>query len=284
MRKRAFTLTELLAVMAILLVVAAVSFPVFASAKASAQQTVCSSNFKQAAMATLMYTNDYDDGYMPVNYQPGVTANALTDRTWVQLLLPYTSSFSVFECPADSSVRQKSEAIFDEDLTTGDSYERFYSASMRTNLAYNYLNLAPVVRQGNTWQSMPKSTTAVSYPAATLLFVDSVYSRNSRGMPYGGGSWLVVPPCRYEVVNNKIVDTVSANNAQVYTPSHGWQSDESAFVYGGAWPWHNGLVMVARADGSVAPVKTPHLTAGCNFEPEWGGVISDAISYQWDAR
>jgi len=48
-------------VIAIIAILAAILFPVFAKARAKAQQTVCVSNIKQLALATLMYAVDYDD-------------------------------------------------------------------------------------------------------------------------------------------------------------------------------------------------------------------------------
>ena len=292
MRKFAFTLTELLSVLAIMIVLAAVLFPVFRSVKMAGERTVCVSNLRQAYAATMMYCSEYDDHFMPVNHIPGSQAeDALSDRTWVQLLLPYVNAFSIFKCPSDSTQRVRSEAIFDQDLIPGDSYERYYAASMRTNIGYNYLNLAPVYREGNEWISMTKPGTSVLNPSNTLLFVDSVWSRDDRGNPSGGGSWLVVPPCRYEVVNSRMVDTVAPSqsspvgvSAPVFAPSNGWKSAESTYVYGGAWPWHTGRINVIRLDGSIKSVLPPQLKSGCNFRTEWAGVINDLFQYPWDTR
>lgn len=55
---RGFTLIELLVVIAIIAILAAILFPVFATARQKAQQTSCLSNMKQNAMALLMYVDD----------------------------------------------------------------------------------------------------------------------------------------------------------------------------------------------------------------------------------
>lgn len=60
-RQRAFTLIELLVVIAIVAILAAILFPVFARAKASAQQSACLSNMRQIGTAFTLYLNDYDD-------------------------------------------------------------------------------------------------------------------------------------------------------------------------------------------------------------------------------
>lgn len=60
-RARAFTLIELLIVIAIIAILAAILFPVFAQARAAARKTMCLSNFKQIDLAMLMYCGDWDE-------------------------------------------------------------------------------------------------------------------------------------------------------------------------------------------------------------------------------
>ncbi len=61
MTRKGFTLIELLVVIAIIAILAAILFPVFARARAKAQQTSCLSNVKQLVLGCLMYASDYDD-------------------------------------------------------------------------------------------------------------------------------------------------------------------------------------------------------------------------------
>ena len=60
---RAFTLVEMLVVIAIIAILAAILFPVFAQARAAARKTMCVSNFRQIGTALLMYSGDWDEKF-----------------------------------------------------------------------------------------------------------------------------------------------------------------------------------------------------------------------------
>lgn len=279
-----FTLIELLTVAAIVLVLAAVTFPVFRSSVESAHKTVCVSNFRQAYMATFLYMEDYSETFMPINYQPAGEATSKNDRTWVQMILPYTSSYTIFRCPSDSGVHPKSETIFDQDLVPGDVYSRYYTDSMRTNLGYNYLYLSPVLLDRNRWVSLPRQISSIEDPGEMLLFVDSVWDRDLAGQPVGGGNWLVIPPCRFYKFGNTVIDTFGLVNKEVYTRNTGWVVDDrlSGLRFGGAWARHSGRLTTVRTDGSAALVYPEQLSSGCNVQENWSGYIEKATEYIWD--
>ena len=62
-RRRAFTLIELLIVIAIIAILAAILFPVFAAARENARATTCANNLKQLGLAFTQYAQDYDETY-----------------------------------------------------------------------------------------------------------------------------------------------------------------------------------------------------------------------------
>jgi prepilin-type N-terminal cleavage/methylation domain-containing protein len=268
-RRRAYTIAELLIVILVVSILAAILFPVFVQAKQAALQSSCISRFSQTAQATHIYLNDYDDVFMPVNYQPGRESDPHTDRTWVQMMLPYTGSFKTFRCPADHATIDQTIATFDPDLVPGDLSARYYTASMHVNLGYNFQYLAPVVREGQSWLAEPKEISSLPDPNSMLLFVDSTWDVVNKA-PSGGGSWLVSPPCRYEEVDGRMLDTIG----------WGFSSDGSS-QYGGAWPWHSGKLTIATVEGSVRPITLSQLGAGCNILPSWSGTIDDRHIYLW---
>lgn len=281
-----FTLIELLTVAAIVLVLAAVAFPVFRASVESAQKAVCLSNFRQAYMATVLYTEDYSEVVMPVNYHPAGEASSKNDRTWVQMVLPYASSYTIFRCPADKSPRPTGETVFDQDLVPGDVYSRYYTDSMRTNLGFNYLYLSPIVYENGGWVSVPRPLSAVENLGEMLLFVDSVWDLDASGNPAGGGNWLVIPPCRYAQTPRAIVDTFGLVGKEVYARSAGWAVGDkrSSLQYGGAWPRHSGRLTVVRTDGSASLALVDELTSGCEVKENWSGYIRRSGEYIWDTR
>jgi prepilin-type N-terminal cleavage/methylation domain-containing protein/prepilin-type processing-associated H-X9-DG protein len=112
----AFTLIELLTVIAILATLAALLVPVFAQTKRSGLQTVCQSQLRQIGAATLGYCNDYHDRF-PVAFdtekrllqdwmpEPSIEAEIARQRftvpTWPSLLRAYGMSPIMLHCPED---------------------------------------------------------------------------------------------------------------------------------------------------------------------------------------
>jgi prepilin-type N-terminal cleavage/methylation domain-containing protein len=64
---RGFTLMELLVVVAIIAILAAILFPVLAQAREKARQTICLSNMQQLARAQSMYLQDWDEHLPQMN-------------------------------------------------------------------------------------------------------------------------------------------------------------------------------------------------------------------------
>jgi prepilin-type N-terminal cleavage/methylation domain-containing protein len=103
--RRAFTLIELLIVIAIIAILAAILFPVFARAREKARQTNCLSNLKNMGLAVQMYAGDYDD-LVPLGYDE-YAFRAYGDQRgfWVGKLEPYAKNWQIFNCPSSSLFR-----------------------------------------------------------------------------------------------------------------------------------------------------------------------------------
>lgn len=97
-RPKGFTLIELLVVIAIIAILAAILFPVFATARERGKMAACLSNTRQIGLALMAYTEDTDGG---LPYNPySVTVNPRRTRLWFHCLFPYTKSAEVFSCPS----------------------------------------------------------------------------------------------------------------------------------------------------------------------------------------
>jgi len=287
----------MMVVMAILTVLCAILFPVFAAARGAADRAVCISNLHTLTSGTHLYADDYDDRLMPVNQNPGATnSTSRNDRTWVQNLLPYVNSFSVFRCPADHTPRPSPETTYDQDLVPGDTDSQYYTASLRSNYGYNSQNLAPITLEGGRWAAQPRSFSQIAEPSKTLLFVESAWQYLADREPTGGGNWLVVPPCRYYAGSHVDSFTGQAGGrVPVFTTALGWTGTQSGIkadfegggmadpqLYGNAWPWHNGHMNAARSDGSVKYLNPAQLGQGCDVQEAWRGAIFDRTIYMWD--
>lgn len=104
MKRRAFTLIEILVVVAIIALLAAILFPAFSRARESGRAIACTSNLKQIGMALNMYSEDYN-GLHPIAgaaIKWDEIDSATQNGPWMQQLQPYLKSKQVFRCPSDS--------------------------------------------------------------------------------------------------------------------------------------------------------------------------------------
>jgi prepilin-type N-terminal cleavage/methylation domain-containing protein/prepilin-type processing-associated H-X9-DG protein len=113
MKRTGFTLIELLVVIAIIAILAAILFPVFAQAREKARSASCLSNMKEIALASQMYTQDYDE-MRPLSQvwtSPPTDANGNpTGSTFSGLLQPYIKNRGIFICPSNRRNRNPDPA------------------------------------------------------------------------------------------------------------------------------------------------------------------------------
>ena len=136
---QAFTLIELLIVVAIIAILASLLLPALSKAKSKGQQIGCLSNLKQLTLCWIMYADD-NDGRLAPNGVKGQTGEEASDDSWIVgnakldqdtrniekgRLFKYNSSPAIYRCPSDRS-----------HVTRAPNIPRTRSFSMSTGLAH----------------------------------------------------------------------------------------------------------------------------------------------------
>jgi prepilin-type processing-associated H-X9-DG protein len=163
-------------VIAIIAILAAILFPVFAQAREKARQSTCLSNLNQIGKACMMYEQDYDEMVLPAF----AGAQAFGNQ-WPELAEPYIKnlgSFSggynmrgkVFDCPSAPMPSGATQAA---------------ALNLRRPYGYNFVYLG----RGTTIVSLA----AVQSPASTIR-LHEVWRIDASFPTPGIGSVLCYPP------------------------------------------------------------------------------------------
>lgn len=156
-RRNGFTLIELLVVIAIIAILAAILFPVFATAKERGRQAKCLNNQKQLMLAFQAYCDDnqgYTPRVAPYTAWPGATMATVGDHSmsvplnwsgtwdtflWTEVrdgsLFRYARSKGIFICPTDMGRRATGTSLPDSDPKgrTKANYQLSYSLTQEMN-------------------------------------------------------------------------------------------------------------------------------------------------------
>src|SRR5438034_1848062 len=102
--KKGFTLIEILVVIAIIVILAGILYPVYSGVRNKAHQVKCALNLKQIGMAISMYAGDHDDMLPIGGYDSTVTGadgkQAIVRTDWEdELLNGYIKNSDILLCP-----------------------------------------------------------------------------------------------------------------------------------------------------------------------------------------
>jgi prepilin-type N-terminal cleavage/methylation domain-containing protein/prepilin-type processing-associated H-X9-DG protein len=202
-KRPGFTLLELLIVIAIMAILAAILFPVLAQAREQARTARCLSNARQVGLAMMMYVQDYDEvilpwfvptGQAPQLSSPDPLARRADTKIWSQLVQPYLKNSQVLYCPSfdeqsliKNAARPQCDGARIRSLFPGGYYYSHYG------LAFSLVggNCRPdsprFAYPGNDVRYAPIKTLAqIARPAETMILQDNFTMQVSQ---FGAPVW-----------------------------------------------------------------------------------------------
>jgi prepilin-type N-terminal cleavage/methylation domain-containing protein/prepilin-type processing-associated H-X9-DG protein len=108
MRRNGFTVIELIIVLIILAVLAAIVYPVFVRTHCNERGITCRSNLRQITLSFKQYIQDYDARFpLAVN-----SKNGTTKGSWAGGLRDYLKSQAIFLCPSDKKATRPPKSSY----------------------------------------------------------------------------------------------------------------------------------------------------------------------------
>jgi prepilin-type N-terminal cleavage/methylation domain-containing protein/prepilin-type processing-associated H-X9-DG protein len=183
---KGFTLVELLVVIALIVILAALLFPVFAQARESARKTRCLNNLRQIATAVMMYAADYDER-LPIDLTGVRDAPAADpcspwnpDRRIESQIWPYVRNTEVFACPSATTPQVVWDSKHGVCALGGWGYPAFMcsrgGAGPGKPLSYGWNNLVfqrSLDTHGGGCESSPVTLAEVAALDNTVMVADS---------------------------------------------------------------------------------------------------------------
>jgi prepilin-type N-terminal cleavage/methylation domain-containing protein/prepilin-type processing-associated H-X9-DG protein len=124
-RNPAFTLIELMAVIALLAIIVALLVPAVTKARDKVRTTECSNNIRQVMIATFLYLEGNDEIFPPQHvalgalaYYPDRVETITRYGNYQCYIEPYAESFEVFMCPASHQTEPKARFAYDYGANT----------------------------------------------------------------------------------------------------------------------------------------------------------------------
>lgn len=186
--RRAFSLLELLAVLAINGLVAAALLPVLVQARQRAQATACLANMKQIGIGLQMYLQDNDLTY-PASWVSAPPVHGGTSDTLPldRQLAPYLKTDAVWQCPTDpglgrniaAALKPKKVPFWDGAYDGGRPGGRYrirsygYVGSINTREAAEKGQNQPDLNTGVTWYRVSHALASLDQPTQTITLVES---------------------------------------------------------------------------------------------------------------
>jgi len=152
--RRAFTLIEMLMVIAVIALIAAMLLPALSKAKQSGRRTACASNLRQLSVALSIYTGENEGDFPPIHQ---------TNRWPSQLYRGY-ENFDVLLCPADRQPPARSLGV------TPDEAPRSYVMNLFRDHFASSLSAADLQRFNSGTYDGTINEGSIGLPSDTVVF------------------------------------------------------------------------------------------------------------------
>lgn len=207
-RGKAFTLSELLVVVAIISILASILLPVLGRARDKTKQEVCASNMHQEELGLQMYTQDYDEAFPTARIYTHPD-KYLYHITWRAAVMPYTKNDQILVCPSAPWARNEFESysgtrcLQDGTMTRQDWLKKYFHSE--SNLAVNGDVFNNEIHSRIDPQHLPRQSW-IQRPSELILIVETrdfwpdlgtwtfpwEYDSQAGSLPYWhnkGGNW-----------------------------------------------------------------------------------------------
>lgn len=195
MKRRGFTLVEVMVVVVIIGMLAAIIFPVLAKSRGAAEKASCVSNLRELSLASSIYLQDYDDTMFLYGYNSGGRyltwwGDLMTGKPDDGLLYPYTKSGRIRGCPAATTLPTSNPVTYT--MGYGVNFRLFYSYPPASG-PYGFTST---------------NGSHISEPSQTLFMADAAMwdQQNNRAI---GTAWLMGDSWCYHLHARHVGDTAN---------------------------------------------------------------------------